>query len=69
MSRSMRVRLAAAPAEGWISLFLVAVLAVSVAWSLDDAALVLGQRAWTDFLPWPAGAARWRISSARRSRR
>jgi hypothetical protein len=52
MSRSIRVRLAAAPAEGWISLFLVAVLAVSVAWSLDDAALVLGQRAWTDFLPW-----------------
>ncbi|HEX2755958.1 MAG TPA: transglutaminase domain-containing protein [Candidatus Limnocylindrales bacterium] len=52
MSHSMRARLAAAPAEGWISLFLVAVLAVAVAWSLDDAALVLGQRAWTDFLPW-----------------
>jgi transglutaminase-like putative cysteine protease len=52
MSPSMRTRLTAAPAEGWISLFLVAVLAVSVAWSLDDAALVLGQRAWTDFLPW-----------------
>jgi transglutaminase-like putative cysteine protease len=52
MSGSMRSRLAAAPAEGWISLFLVAVLAVSVAWSLDDAALVLGQRDWTDFLPW-----------------
>ena len=52
MSNSMRARLAAAPAEGWISLILVAVLAVSVAWSLDDAALVLGQRAWTDFLPW-----------------
>jgi transglutaminase-like putative cysteine protease len=49
---SMRARLAAAPAEGWISLFLVAVLAVSVAWSLDDAALVLGQRDWTDFLAW-----------------
>jgi hypothetical protein len=48
----MRARLAAAPAEGWISLFLVAVLGVSVAWSLDDAALVLGQRDWTDFLPW-----------------
>jgi transglutaminase-like putative cysteine protease len=52
MSSSMRARLAAAPAEGWISLFLVAILALSVAWSLDDAALVLGQRAWTDFLPW-----------------
>jgi transglutaminase-like putative cysteine protease len=52
MSGSMRARLAAAPAEGWLSLFLVAVLAVSVAWSLDDAALVLGQRDWTDFLAW-----------------
>ena len=52
MIRPMRARLLAAPAEGWISLLLVAVLAVSVAWSLDDAALVLGQRSWTDFLPW-----------------
>jgi transglutaminase-like putative cysteine protease len=52
MSQSMRTRIAAAPAEGWISLFLVALLAVSVAWSVDDAALVLGQRDWTDFLPW-----------------
>ena len=52
MNGSMRSRLAAAPAEGWISLFLVAVLAVTVAWSLDDAALVLGRREWTDFLPW-----------------
>jgi transglutaminase-like putative cysteine protease len=52
MTSSIRARFAAAPKEGWISLLLVAVLAVSVAWSLDDAALVLGQRAWTDFLPW-----------------
>jgi transglutaminase-like putative cysteine protease len=52
MMRSMRARFAAAPAEGWISLLLVAVLAVSVAWALDDAGLVLGQRAWTDFLAW-----------------
>ncbi len=52
MMRAMRARLTAAPAEGWISLLLVAVLAVAVAWSLDDAALVLGQRSWTDFLPW-----------------
>ncbi len=52
MSQSIRSRLITAPAEGWISLFLVAVMAVAVAWSLDDAALVLGQRSWTDFLPW-----------------
>ncbi len=49
---SVRARLTAAPPEGWISLVLVAVLAVVVAWSLDDAALVLGQRSWTDFLAW-----------------
>ena len=52
MSQSIRSRLTSAPAEGWISLFLVAVMAVAVAWSLDDAALVLGQRSWTDFLAW-----------------
>ncbi|MEA2518317.1 MAG: hypothetical protein QOF49_397 [Chloroflexota bacterium] len=52
MTSSIRARLGAAPAEGWISLFLVGVLSVVVAWSLDDAALVLGQRDWTDFLPW-----------------
>jgi transglutaminase-like putative cysteine protease len=52
MTASARARLLAAPAEGWISLLLVAALALSVAWSLDDAALVLGQRDATDFLPW-----------------
>lgn len=48
----MRRRWAAAPAEGWLSLILVAALAVIVAWSLDDAGLVLGRREWTDFLAW-----------------
>ena len=52
MTPAMRARLLAAPAEGWISLFLVATMAAAVAWSLDDAALVLGQRDATDFLPW-----------------
>jgi transglutaminase-like putative cysteine protease len=50
----IRARLLRAPTEGWISLFLVATMAVSVAWSLDDSALVLGQRDWTDFLAWAA---------------
>jgi len=52
MIDAARARLLRAPAEGWISLFLVATMAVTVAWSLDDAALVLGQRDWTDFLAW-----------------
>ena len=51
---NLRARLSAGPAEGWISLFLVAILAVSVALSLDDAGLVLGRREWTDFLAWAA---------------
>ncbi len=54
MIAAARARLARAPDEGWISLFLVAIMAVTVAWSLDDAALVLGQRDWTDFLAWAA---------------
>ncbi|HEY3164710.1 MAG TPA: transglutaminase domain-containing protein [Candidatus Limnocylindrales bacterium] len=52
MIATTRARLLVPPAEGWISLLLVAILGVSVAWSLDDAALVLGQREVTDFLPW-----------------
>ena len=52
MIQSARARFLTPPPEGWISLLLVAILGVSVAWSLDDAALVLGQRDWTDFLPW-----------------
>jgi transglutaminase-like putative cysteine protease len=53
VTASARARIAAPP-EGWISLLLVAIMAVAVAWSLDDAALVLGQRDATDFLPWVA---------------
>src|SRR5439155_1431843 len=49
-----RARLTRAPAEGWLSLFFVAILAVTVAWSLDDAALVLGRGDWTDLLAWTA---------------
>jgi transglutaminase-like putative cysteine protease len=52
MNETTRTRMFRGPAEGWISLFLVATMAVSVAWSLDDSALVLGRGEWTDFLPW-----------------
>ncbi len=52
MIERLRLGLFRSPPQGWLSLFLVAVLAVTVAWSLDDAALVLGQRDWTDFLAW-----------------
>jgi transglutaminase-like putative cysteine protease len=54
MIRSSRDRVLRGPTEGWISLLLVGLLAVSVAWSLDDAGLVLGRADWTDFLAWAA---------------
>ena len=54
MTGRLRARLGAAPAEGWVSLVLVAFLAVSVAWALDDAGLVLGDRTKTDLLAWAA---------------
>jgi transglutaminase-like putative cysteine protease len=52
MTTSLRARLG--PAPDWTSLVLVAIMAVSVAWSLDDAALVLGRADWTDDLAWAA---------------
>jgi transglutaminase-like putative cysteine protease len=54
MIERLRTRASEGPPEGWTSLILVAVLAVTVAWSLDSAGLVLGQKAWTDFLAWAA---------------
>lgn len=54
MTAPGRPRLAFAPPEGLLSVALVAVMAVTVGWSLDDAALVIGRREWTDFLPWAA---------------
>jgi transglutaminase-like putative cysteine protease len=54
MIAAARDRITKPPPEGWLSLLLVAILAVDVAWSLDDAALVLGRREWTDFLAWAA---------------
>ena len=46
----MMARLKQTPAEGWISLGLVLLLTLTVAWSVDDAAWVLGRDSYTDFL-------------------
>src|SRR5262245_28993064 len=51
---SMR-RLPYAPAEGWLSLACILVLTLTVAWSIDDAAWVLGRNQWTDFLALTVG--------------
>ncbi len=46
----MSRRIALAPAEGWITVALVALLCVTVTWAIDDVKLVLGQGGLTDFL-------------------
>lgn len=47
-------QLPVAPAQGWLALVLVAAMCASLAWSLDDAILVLGDGDVTDFLFWAA---------------
>jgi transglutaminase-like putative cysteine protease len=42
------------PAEGWLTYVLVTVMAVTVAWSVDDAAWVLGNRDYGDFYMYAA---------------
>jgi transglutaminase-like putative cysteine protease len=49
-----RSRPSLSPPQGWFALILVATLCLSLAWSLDDAVLVLGQGDVTDFLFWTA---------------
>ena len=48
-------RLPKGPAEGWLSLLCVFALTMTVAWSLDDAAWVLGRDHFTDFLALTVG--------------
>lgn len=45
-------RWAVAPAEGWSSVLLLALMAAVVGWAIDDSHWVLGDQAFTDFLPW-----------------
>ena len=47
-------RIPLAPPEGWLTVGLVVLLCLSLAWSLDDAMLVLGRDPYTDFLVWTA---------------
>lgn len=54
MTASSGRRIPLAPPEGWLTLGLVMLLGLSLAWSLDDARLVLGRDAYTDFLVWTA---------------
>ena len=50
-TRSLIRRLVAGPVEGWVTLAAVALIVLSLAWSVDDAKWVRGIGAFTDFLP------------------
>ena len=50
----MMRRLAHGPAEGWLSLGLVLIMCVTMAWAIDDVAPVMGRDEFTDFLMWAA---------------
>jgi transglutaminase-like putative cysteine protease len=54
MKQMNRLRVPLAPTEGWLTVLFVAVMAVTAAWSIDDAGWVLGRGDWTDFLAWAA---------------
>lgn len=40
------------PEEGWASVILVGLMALTMAWSIGDAGWVLGRSEWANFLPW-----------------
>lgn len=46
MTRNLRL----APSEGWVSVGLLLVICLTMAWSIDDVGLVLGRRDFTDLL-------------------
>ena len=47
-------RVVRGPAEGWLSLGLVMLMCVTLAWAIDDVAPVMGRDTYTDFLTWAA---------------
>jgi hypothetical protein len=47
----MKRRIPLAPAEGWLTLGLVILICLTMAWALDDARWVLGRDQFLDFLP------------------
>jgi transglutaminase-like putative cysteine protease len=47
-----RLPLPTGPAEGWLTIGLVLLLVLPIAWSIQDARWVLGDARLTEFLPW-----------------
>ncbi|HEY2887794.1 MAG TPA: transglutaminaseTgpA domain-containing protein [Candidatus Limnocylindrales bacterium] len=59
-------RIPLAPAEGWLTVALVVVMAVCLAWSLNSARWVLGKPVLTSFLPYASvGGVAWGFISAK----
>jgi transglutaminase-like putative cysteine protease len=48
----MKRHISLAPAEGWLTLALVLVMCLALAWAIDDARPVINKTEVTDFLPW-----------------
>ncbi len=66
MSTGRSRRIPLAPSEGWLSVLLVLVLGLCLAWSIGNARWVVGRAALTDFLPWvTAGGVAWGFVSAK----
>jgi transglutaminase-like putative cysteine protease len=56
-SEALYRRLRLGPAEGWATLIAVALLAMTIGWSLDEAGWVPRSEGSTEYLAWLAGAA------------
>ena len=68
-SRPSARRVAATPAEGWMSVLLLVLMCALVGWAIDDARWVLGDEAHTDFLPWAGAlAVLWGFAAAKLGR-
>src|SRR5438874_4141678 len=54
LTRGLRVpEVSLRPAEGWVTVGLLVLMGLLVAWAVDDAGWVLGRSQLTDFLTWP----------------
>jgi transglutaminase-like putative cysteine protease len=59
-------RLSLSPVEGWLTVAMVAAMALCLAWSLNSAAWVLGRPVLTSFLPYASlGGVAWGFISAK----
>ncbi|HLY14671.1 MAG TPA: transglutaminaseTgpA domain-containing protein [Candidatus Limnocylindrales bacterium] len=66
MTTILRRPIPRAPVEGWLTVLMIAVMSVCLAWSLNSAAWVLGRPVLTSFLPYASlGGVAWGFISAK----